>query len=243
VTVRRRPGAPPAAVLTESDLIALNKRILAETAFEGDRPHAVQNRHGLRRTLRILEDSSDKEPIERATLLCCALIGHHCFDDANHRTSLEAPLLLLLFHGYDYSGSVEDEKALYNWRYDYEEAHSLESEWCHILGGWDNEQEARQYVHRLASSPYGAEIAAFLRKHSHRIEGGSEFFATILPSPAFEYWLSRYPSKPFRKALRRIRRAARSRMRKTWSKQLELSRKVRKQLSRRKPQKPWRPDS
>lgn len=112
----------PRMFLECDDLIALNRLILETTRFEGDRKHGVQELNDLRLCVRIAREHLLADPFKRAALLACALIAYHPFHDGNHRTSHHAAILQLMFEGYFFEGQVEDEKALYNWRYDYEAA-------------------------------------------------------------------------------------------------------------------------
>lgn len=231
----------PPAKLDPEDLVDLNRRVLEETAFEGDRPHGVQNAAGLRRTTQIVQRYFLDDPIKRATLLCCALVANHPFNDGNHRTSLEAATLQLLMDGWLYSGTEADEKDIYNWRFDYEEEHGLESEWAAILGGWDT-SSADRYLLELVDAPYGKHIEDYLRKHS--VQGDVDAFLLFLPPARYASDMRAYPSSAWKKELNRKRRANASKWRKTvWPLIEDALKRHDAESSRPRPPQPhWRPE-
>lgn len=231
----RRP--PPK--LTVDDLIDLNRRVLEFTAFEGDRPHGVQNPAGLRRALGALQRLPQRDPYRRAALLCCAIIANHPFNDGNHRTSMEAATLQLLLEGWIFTGSVEDERRIYNWRFDYEEAHDLEAEWARIFGGWDSHAEDG-HLTKLLNGEYGREIERFLRLSSQEFH--LDAFLVALPPDQYALTMRAFPASPWKKEVRRARRARASRLRKiVWP---EFSQAINAAAKRRpaRPKAHWRPE-
>lgn len=180
-----------------------------------------------------------KEPFRRAAFLCCSLIAHHPFHDGNHRTSLEAAILQLMFEGYFYRGTTEHEKELYNWRYDYEELHQLEARWAYELGGWDNPRGAEAYMLRFMEDEYAKKIEEYLRQHCVQM-AISDFIAELPPS-VFCRIIRRYPA-PYQKVIRRKRRARAARLRKIW---IQMERQFAHEEMREVKgavQKPWRDD-
>lgn len=230
--------------ITPQELVDLNKRVLTETAFEGDRPHGVQNMPGLKRALSVAPRHFPSDAHKRATLLCCAIIANHPFNDGNHRTSLEAALFLLLTDGWFYHGNEDDEKIIYNWRFDYEEAHDLEREWSLHFGGFDSPPND-EYLLGLVNSEYGRTIEQFLRTHTTKMDLESLLLA--LPPDLYCTVMRAYPAGAWKKSLNRKRRAHASVWnRSIWPAMAEaIYRQEEKEAqirARRKPQKHWRPE-
>lgn len=222
--------------LEPEELVDLNRRVLERTRFEGDRPHGVQEISDVRRISRWSRTHFLKDPFKRATFLCCSLIAHHPFRDGNHRTSLEAAILQLMFEGYFYEGGIDAEKDLYNWRYDYEERENLESHWSYYLGGWDNPKEAEAYMLRFMETEYARRIEDYLRENCRAIS--REQFIAGLPPSIFSEILRRYPDPCFKKQVRRLRRSVASRNRARWR---QLDRRLAQEEDPRPPkQRPWR---
>ena len=228
----------PPARLTVDDITQLNKRVLIETAFEGDRPHGVQNAAGLLRATAIANQLFLSDPHRRATLLCCALIANHPFNDGNHRTSLHAATLLLLMDGWFYNASVEEEKEIYNWRFDHEEAHDLEATWSRQFGGWDIQGE-QAYLLALLDGEYGQRIERFLRTHTERIP--MESVLLLLPPRVYAANMKSFPGGAWKKEVNRKRRALASSLRPTWAHYEKLLADQRPDRVA-KPQKHWRPE-
>lgn len=230
----------PIARVEADDLVDLNRRVLLETAFEGDRPHGVQNPAGLRRAAAVAQRLFLDDPHKRATLLCCAIIANHPFNDGNHRTSLEAATLQLLLDGWFYEATEDEEKRIYNWRFDYEEEHGLEALWMSTFGGWDTRGE-EQHLIQLLESEYGRKIEGFLREHTTPAPFDS--FLPLLPPQRYAAIMRAYPASAWKKQLNRQRRTNASRWRKTYWPMLE-SMMLHDEEARaaRKPRKHWRPE-
>lgn len=192
---------------------------------------------GLKRSCVLAERHFHDDPHKRATLLRCAIIANHPFNDGSHRTSLEAATIQLMMDGWLYEASEEDEKQIYNWRFDYEEAHDMEAQWTRVFGGWDMEGEDRALL-ELVASPYGEKIERFLREHTEEMP--VETLLLMLPPEHYVAMVRAYPGGAWKKALNRVRRANASR----WQKELwPTMRAVLAQgPQRRTPRPHWRPE-
>lgn len=221
--------------LTPEELAELNRLVLARTRFKGDRPYEVKNWGDLRRVVNMTGNFTGDD-YQQATFLCCAIVAHHPFADGNHRTSFYAGVMHLFLRGHFYDAPISDERALYDWRFEYEEAHALEAEWTHKMGGWDDPKGAERYLREFVTTEYGATIERFYRAHCREADIAA-FLAAQHPG-FFTAMIHRYP-RATQKAARRIRRAKASRLRKTWK---ELEKQLMRPRALPPRQERWRED-
>lgn len=147
-----------------------------------------------------------------------------------------------MMDGWFYTGKEEDEKWIYNWRFDYEEAHDLEPVWSRLFGGWDA-APPDDYLLDLVNGEYGQTIEAYLRKHSQ--EGPIESMLLFLPPENYAVDMRAYPSGAWKKEMNRVRRANASRWKKTVWRQIEEALRRHDEAAAAKkprPQKHWRPE-